>query len=71
MNQRTVKLLASYAKESGRTRGDVKDWWRTLVEKDKERARKNITRFVENAKKDEKGRVAESIRKKKQKREGR
>jgi len=63
MNQKTAKLLASYAKESGRTRKDIKDWWRSLVEEDKARTRRNITTFVENAGKDEKGRIAEPIRK--------
>jgi len=55
MNQKTSKLLASYAEESGRTRKDIKNWWRSIVEEDKARARRNITTFVENAGKDEKG----------------
>lgn len=60
MNQKTTKLLANYAKESGRTRKDIKNWWRSLIEEDKDRARRNITAFVENARKDKR---AESIRK--------
>jgi len=54
VNARTAKLLANYAKESGRTRRDIKDWWKSLVEEDKDRARKGMTVFIKKCRTDKK-----------------
>lgn len=52
MNGKTAKLLNTYSKESGRTRRDIKDWWKSLVEEDKDRARKKITAFIGKCRKE-------------------
>lgn len=56
MNSKTAKLLNSYSRETGRSGRDIKDWWRSLVDEDRDRARRSMTVFVEKRRKEKKDR---------------
>lgn len=60
MNERTATLLNNYAKETGRTRKDVKGWWKILVDEDKARSRKEMTTVVDGSRKERKDRAAKA-----------